>query len=56
MMAYCYSGLVVGILSLAAGLASGSNFLVALGLACSVLFGIMAWRLRRRRRDGFSVP
>ncbi len=56
MMVRTYSGLIVGIIALAAGIADGSAFLIVLGLIATFGFAVLAVFFRRRRAEGHSVP
>ncbi len=56
MMVKIYSGIIVGIIALAAGIADGSAFLIVLGLVSTLGFAVLAFYLRRRRAEGHSVP
>jgi hypothetical protein len=56
MMVKIYSGIIVGIIALAAGVADGSAFLIVLGLVATFGSALLAFYFRRRRAEGHSVP
>ena len=56
MMVKVYSGIIVGIIALVAGIADGSAFLIVLGLIATIGFAVLAFYFRRRRAQGHLLP
>lgn len=56
MMAWVYTGLGVGVLTVVLGVAADSLALIAFGALATPIFAAMAWYFRRRRRQGYFVP
>jgi len=56
MMAYVYSGIVVGLVGLVVGLIDVSAFLIILGSITTCGSGVLAIFFHRRRSQGYRVP